>query len=208
MLHQDKITGYLSHELGADGGVKEVACSSLASIFKRLFLARYLERREDLYILVDILHMTIRNRNHSGYCKWAECNKKKKIWKKKASGNSSSYLCSLPKLHGLYLSICLGSKRDKGWEKQPPKLPASLRSCRMQLWEFGCNNITFKRRICFLCTFTRYHGLGTFWKKKLKSHILCYVPKSEKMSWIYVKTLQYFSSFRAFFIQECWVMLM
>lgn len=54
---------------GLMGGVKEVACSSLASIFKRLFLARYLERREDLCILVDILHVTIRNRNHSGYCK-------------------------------------------------------------------------------------------------------------------------------------------
>lgn len=54
---------------GLMGGVKEVACFSLDSIFKRLFLARYLERREDLCILVDILHMTIRNRNHSGYCK-------------------------------------------------------------------------------------------------------------------------------------------
>lgn len=88
-------------------GVKEVACSSLASIFKRLFLARYLECREDLYILVDILHMTIRNRKHSGYCKGAECNKKTKgSGKRKHLGTPAATCALFPSCMGyIYLSV-------------------------------------------------------------------------------------------------------
>lgn len=170
-----------------------------------MFLARDPECREDFHILVDILDMSIRNRNHSGHSKGAECNNRICDLEKESFQELQQWLfLSLAKLHGLHLNVCLsGEWMEQGLRKSTAKTSCSLTAASKQLWECGCNNITLTQRICSLGTFTRYRGMGTFWKKKLKSHILCCVPKFEIMSRIHVKTLQYFSLFCAFLLKEC-----
>lgn len=104
--------------------------------WQTVFLARHLELREDLYILGDILDMTIRNRNHWGHCKGTECNKR--IYDlETAFENSGSYFCSLPKLHGLYLSVWLSVYLPTQPLQSTPHLSwwclSSLRFCSITL---------------------------------------------------------------------------